>query len=222
MVRNFIITGNYIIVKDITLHAHLCISAKRLYEEYKQFCKEESVICPSIAMFSKQLLSIHGIRVYHLNRLKTYNLQFVPECLQQDERFHKRIETTRYILGSYYVSNPNQDTDILLSAITAKQLTKEEQIKILVAMQKNIGRVALGQYETYTTKFDFETIDGREVLIPKNRVVQTHLPNLEYIDAFERVGRLIDGLSATTDVWETNDEATQRYLELGLKKRMEE
>ena len=85
-----------------------------------------------------------------------------------------------------------------------ERMTNEEQLMIYTELQVRIGMTCIGAIPTVTT-----TLNGAGEII--REVITPHKPSLAHVGAFAELSMIMDKLTSSSDIGETNAEVIARY-----------
>jgi hypothetical protein len=211
MIINFLLENNYYISSTDTEYSE----EHEIYTKFKKWCESKGITPMRQKVFFPKLLLINDIKKYPLSSFRdVYNI-FIDNTPVEDLD-PKQVERTYKAFQSNPIALPHHlqtvlDLEVMFDS-TTERLSKEEQKAILVLMQKKIAVVAMGEAKTTTIEYEIKVDEkGRIYEIPVSKKVQEHLPRLDYINAFNQLGRMIDELDTVIDIGESNNEIIERY-----------
>ena len=211
MIIKFLLDNNYYIASGNREYSE----EQEIYAKFKKWCESKGITPMRQKVFFPKLLLINDIKKYPLSSFRdVYNI-FIDNTPTQDldpeqvERTYKAFQSNPIALPHHLETS--LDLEMMFDS-TTERLSKEEQKAILIIMQKKIAVVAMGEAKTTTMEYEIKVDEkGRIYEIPISKKTQEHLPKLEYMNAFNQLGRMIDELDVVVDIGESNDEIIERY-----------
>ena len=211
MIIKFLLDNNYYIASGNREYSE----EQEIYAKFKKWCESKGITPMRQKVFFPKLLLINDIKKYPLSSFRdVYNI-FIDNTPTQDldpeqvERTYKAFQSNPIALPHHLKTS--LDLEMMFDS-TSERLSKEEQKAILIIMQKKIAVVAMGEAKTTTMEYEIKVDEkGRIYEIPISKKTQEHLPKLEYMNAFNQLGRMIDELDVVVDIGESNDEIIERY-----------
>jgi hypothetical protein len=216
MIYDFLGINRWVIIEDYNA-THQYTSMKKLYHLYVEYQENRYSSAVSYENFIQQMLQKKELFIRDFGEGACINIFKVPSALKVLDIFKRRFEYTEEIFTSSNndnVMNKNNNRLIeLLSNANSDPLDKQDMIKVLIMMQKKIGEVGLGEFVTQQTEYKviYNPVTRLESETPIKRTKSTHLPKLEYIQAFGYIGEMIENLNRKADLGESNQEVLDRY-----------